>query len=94
MSITKKIIISALTSQTDISYSSASSITNDFFEQIKNILASGRDVKFSGYGNFVIKEKKARLGRNPKTGKSALISARKVVTFKAGPKLKSVIAKP
>jgi integration host factor subunit alpha len=45
-------------------------------------------VKLSSFGNFVLRAKSARPGRNPKTGEEVIISARKVVTFKAGPKLK------
>jgi integration host factor subunit alpha len=62
-----------------------------FFEEVRKSLEKGEDVKLSGFGNFQIKNKKARPGRNPKTGESVLIKARRVVTFKAGQKLKSRI---
>ncbi|HIE77648.1 MAG TPA: integration host factor subunit alpha [Candidatus Thioglobus sp.] len=88
MSITKKNIADELVNQVGLSNVQALDITNEFFNQIKNSLASGIDVKISGFGNFVVREKSARPGRNPKTGEDVLISARKVVTFKAGPKLK------
>ena len=51
-------------------------------------MVEGRDVKLSGFGNFILKDKKSRPGRNPKTGEEVQISARRVVTFKAGQKLR------
>ncbi|WAI11896.1 MAG: integration host factor subunit alpha [Buchnera aphidicola (Macrosiphum albifrons)] len=62
-----------------------------FFEEVKKSLEKGEDVKLSGFGNFQIKNKKARPGRNPKTGEIFLVTARRVVTFKAGQKLKGKI---
>ncbi|QIQ41737.1 MAG: integration host factor subunit alpha [Buchnera aphidicola (Microlophium carnosum)] len=62
-----------------------------FFEEVKKSLEQGEDVKLSGFGNFQIKNKKSRPGRNPRTGEFCLITARRVVTFKAGQKLKSKI---
>ncbi len=88
MSVTKKNIADLLSKQMGISYSQALLITNDFFDTIKASLAKGEAVKLSGFGNFVVREKVARPGRNPKTGEPVIISARKVVTFKAGLKLK------
>ncbi len=88
MSITKKEIVNALVKSMDITHVQALSIAHDFFDQIKQMLASGESVKLSGFGNFVIREKSARPGRNPKTGEIVEISARKVVVFRSGPKLK------
>lgn len=93
MSITKKEIASALVKSMDITHVQALSIAHDFFDQIKQTLASGESVKLSGFGNFVIREKSARPGRNPKTGEIVEISARKVVVFRSGPKLKLVTQK-
>ena len=53
------------------------------------ILENGEEVKISGFGNFSLRDKKARVGRNPKTGEEKMISARRVVTFKTGQKLKA-----
>ena len=50
-------------------------------------------IKLSSFGNFILREKSERPGRNPKTGEEVMISARKVVTFKAGPKLKKATQK-
>lgn len=88
MSITKKNIVDLLVTQVDITHNQALLLTNDFFDTIKSTLAKGEDVKLSGFGNFVIRSKVARPGRNPKTGEPVTISARKVATFKAGIKLK------
>lgn len=60
-----------------------------FFEEIRKALESGENVKLSGFGNFILRDKKERPGRNPKTGEDIPISARRVVTFRAGQKLKS-----
>ncbi len=88
MSITKKNIADLLVEKIGMTHNQALSITNDFFDLIKGSLAKGEEVKLSGFGNFIVREKSARPGRNPKTGEQVMISARKVVTFKAGPKLK------
>lgn len=62
-----------------------------FFEEIINCLEEGNDLKISSFGNFVLRDKRQRMGRNPKTGEVAVISARRVVVFKPGHKLKSRI---
>lgn len=58
------------------------------FEAIKETLSRGEPVKISGFGNFVVREKKARVGRNPQTGRDIEISARRVLTFKPSQVLK------
>ena len=60
-----------------------------FFEEIRASLEKGETVKISGFGNFNLRDKSERPGRNPKTGEEIPITARRVVTFKAGHKLKS-----
>lgn len=59
-----------------------------FFEEIRSALERGDSVKLSGFGNFSLREKKSRPGRNPKTGENVAVSARRVVVFKAGQKLR------
>jgi len=61
------------------------------FEIMKDNLARGEKIKVSGFGSFAVREKKARKGRNPQTGEEILISARKVLTFKASQILKKVL---
>ena len=60
-----------------------------FFEEIRQALESNEQVKLSGFGNFDLRDKKQRPGRNPKTGEEIPISARRVVTFRPGQKLKA-----
>jgi integration host factor subunit alpha len=60
-----------------------------FFEEIRQALERGEQVKISGFGNFDLREKNQRPGRNPKTGEDIPISARRVVTFRPGQKLKA-----
>ena len=62
-----------------------------FFEIVRGSLAAGEDVKLSGYGNFNIRRKAPRPGRNPRTGEAIPIKARNVVTFHASHKLKSIV---
>ncbi len=67
----------------------AKEIVESFFEEIRSALESNEQVKLSGFGNFELRDKKTRPGRNPKTGEEIPISARRVVTFKPGQKLKA-----
>jgi integration host factor subunit alpha len=60
-----------------------------FFSEIRECLTDNEQVKISGFGNFDLRDKRERPGRNPKTGEEIPISARRVVTFKAGQKLKA-----
>lgn len=66
-------------------------IVDSLFEIMKSSLASGEKIKISGFGNFVVKEKNPRRGRNPQTGDEISISARKVLTFKASQVLRKTI---
>ena len=67
----------------------AKEIVEAFFEEIRLSLESNEQVKLSGFGNFDLRDKRSRPGRNPKTGQDIPISARRVVTFKPGQKLKA-----
>lgn len=69
----------------------AKEMVEAFFEQIRGALEGGQQVKLSGFGNFDLRTKKERPGRNPKTGLEIPISARRVVTFRPGQKLKARI---
>ena len=64
-----------------------------FFDEIRAALESGNQVKISGFGNFDLRDKNERPGRNPKTGEEIPISARRVVTFRPGHKLKQRVEK-
>ena len=63
-------------------------LTESFFEEVSRTLERNEIVKLSGFGNFVLWSKRARIGRNPKTGVPTTITARRVVTFKPGKKLR------
>lgn len=67
----------------------AKDIVDDFFEEVRQALEDGEQVKLSGFGNFDLRDKAERPGRNPKTGEEIPITARRVVTFKPGQKLKA-----
>ena len=67
----------------------AKEIVESFFEEIRSSLENNEHVKLSGFGNFELRDKNTRPGRNPKTGEEIPISARRVVTFKPGQKLKA-----
>ena len=81
-----------LASSEKIAKPEAKALIETFFSTLKDRLIDGEMVKISGFGNFVLHDKKARPGRNPKTGKAALIEARRVVTFRSGDKLKKRVA--
>ncbi len=61
------------------------------FEILKETLEKGEKVRISGFGNFVVREKRPRKGRNPQTGKETVIRGRRVVTFKPSPRLRKVM---
>lgn len=67
----------------------AREIVEMFYTEISEALEKNDNVKISGFGNFELRDKKSRPGRNPKTGEEVAISARRVVTFKPGQKLRS-----
>ena len=89
--ITKRDISDYLNSALGFTKQESKQLVEHFLEEIKIALKKGEEVKLSGFGNFVIHHKNQRPGRNPKTGEDVVISARSVVSFKAGPKLKGKI---
>jgi integration host factor subunit alpha len=70
----------------------ARKLANSCFEELIASLAVGENVRLSGFGNFDLRDKAARPGRNPKTGEDIAITARRVVTFRPGEKLKTRVA--
>ena len=87
--LTKADIAEQLFDQLGLNKREAKEVVELFFEEISRSLENNVQVKLSGFGNFELKEKKERPGRNPKTGEDVAISARRVVTFHAGQKLKA-----
>ncbi|HHJ1169729.1 TPA: integration host factor subunit alpha [Proteus mirabilis] len=72
-----------------VSKRDAKDLVEAFFEEVRRSLENGEQVKLSGFGNFDLRDKNQRPGRNPKTGEDIPITARRVVTFRPGQKLKS-----
>ena len=91
--LSKASIAEVLCSELNLSKVNAKKMIDQFFEEIRLLLEHGQQVKLSGFGNFNLRDKSERPGRNPKTGIAAPISARRVVTFKSGLKLKGSIRK-
>lgn len=69
----------------------ASELVEAVFDAMKDVLAEGEKIKISGFGNFVVRSKNQRMGRNPRTGSPIPISARRVLTFKPSQVLKSIL---
>ena len=90
--ITKADIVDYLNNELGLNKSECKILIEDFFDEIKNSLINNEEVKLSGFGNFELINKKERPGRNPKTGEDVTITARRVVTFRAGNKLRKKIA--
>tara|TARA_B100000579_G_scaffold47392_1_gene33039 strand:- start:362 stop:646 length:285 start_codon:yes stop_codon:yes gene_type:complete len=78
---TRNDLIEKIHSKVGVSMTDSSKLIEDIFDEIMLSLESGNDVKLSSFGTFLVKSKNSRIGRNPKTGVEANISARKVVTF-------------
>ena len=89
MTITKNSLVEVIHDEVGLNKREAKEFIEEFFEMIKGTLEEGNDIKFSGFGNFTLREKVARPGRNPKTGEEIPIKARRVVTFHSSQKLKS-----
>ena len=89
MALTKADMAEHLFEELGLNKREAKEIVEMFFEEIRSALARGEQVKLSGFGNFDLREKKERPGRNTKTGEEIPITARRVVTFRPGQKLKS-----
>ena len=91
MALTKFDIIKNLNYEIGLNKREAKELVDSFFDTIKKLLSQGKEVKLSGFGNFQLKDKSSRPGRNPRTGDDVEIKARRVVTFKSGQKLKESV---
>ncbi|MEN8260596.1 MAG: integration host factor subunit alpha [Pseudomonadota bacterium] len=89
MAVTKADFAERLFEELGLNKREAKEIVELFFEEIKTSLEEGDQVKISGFGKFDLRDKNTRPGRNPKTGEEIPITARRVVTFRPGQKLKS-----
>ncbi|MCE7506180.1 integration host factor subunit alpha [Polynucleobacter sp. IMCC30063] len=89
--VTKNELSEALFDQVGLNKREAKDMIDAFFDRIAESLEAGVEVKISGFGNFQLRNKSARPGRNPKTGQQIPIDARRVVTFHASQKLKEAV---
>jgi len=89
----KSELISAVAEKTDLTKKDAEKAVNALFKSIEEALARNDKVQLVGFGTFEIKERAARVGRNPRTGEEIKIPATRVPSFKAGKALKEAVAK-
>ena len=88
---TRSTLSEAVFKNVGLSRNESSSLVDSVFTEILKSLISGKDVKISSFGTFVVRRKRERIGRNPKTGQEVPITARNVVTFRASNVLKSKV---
>ena len=91
MALTKADLADEISLKIGLNKREAKELVEEFFKAIIHGLGKGKMVKLSGFGNFICRDKRSRPGRNPKTGEPVEITARRVVTFHAGQKLKSKV---
>ncbi|MDP2810404.1 MAG: integration host factor subunit alpha [Rhodocyclaceae bacterium] len=93
MTLTKAELADLLFDKVGLNKREAKDMVEAFFEEVRHALENGDDIKLSGFGNFQLRDKPQRPGRNPKTGEEIPITARRVVTFHSSQKLKSAVEK-
>ena len=89
MALTKADLTESLFDQLGFNKRESKEFVDCFFEEVRQTLEDGEYVKLSGFGNFELRDKNQRPGRNPKTGEEIPISARRVVSFKPGHKMRA-----
>jgi len=93
MTLTKAELADLLYEKVGLNKREAKDMVEAFFDEIRDVLEQGSNIKLSGFGNFQLRDKPQRPGRNPKTGEEIPITARRVVTFHASQKLKAEVEK-
>lgn len=88
---TKADIVEALYQKIGFSKKEAADLVELVFDTLKSTLSQGQKIKISGFGNFVVREKRSRIGRNPQTGETIEISARRVLTFRPSQVLRAEV---
>jgi len=88
---TKADIIESVYEKVGFSKKESAEVVEMVFDTIKETLERGEKIKISGFGNFIVREKKSRVGRNPQTGREIEISARRVLTFRPSQVLKNAL---
>ena len=89
---TRSTLSEAVYRNVGLSRNESATLVDSVFTEISNSLINGQDVKISSFGTFIVRNKKERVGRNPKTGEEVPITARQVVTFRASNVLKSEVS--
>tara|TARA_S200000501_G_C20425739_1_gene570020 strand:- start:258 stop:587 length:330 start_codon:yes stop_codon:yes gene_type:complete len=89
---TRSTLSEAVYRNVGLSRNESSALVDSVFNEISKSLIDGKDVKISSFGTFIVRNKKERIGRNPKTGEEVAITARQVVTFRSSNVLKSEVA--
>lgn len=89
MALTKADMAEHLFEELGLNKREAKDFVEMFFQELSHALEQGEEIKLSGFGNFSLRDKRQRPGRNPKTGEEIPITARRVVTFRPGQKLKA-----
>ncbi len=93
MTMTKAELVEMISEKTLFSRLESADLLEQVFEILKETLERGEKIKISGFGNFIVLEKRPRKGRNPKTGEELMISGRRVLTFKPSSKLRKALNK-
>jgi integration host factor subunit alpha len=91
VALTKADIVESIHTKLGFSKKEAADLVEMIFDQIKGTLSKSSKIKISGFGNFVVREKRSRTGRNPQTGESIKITARKVLTFRPSQVLRAEV---
>ena len=89
MALTKIDLVDMVYSELHMPKTKCINLVESFFDIIKDELAKGNGIMISGFGKWSVKQKRSRIGRNPQTGEKMILDARKVVTFKSSPTLRS-----
>jgi integration host factor subunit alpha len=93
MTLTKADIVEQVFEKVGLTKKEATDVVEFVFDSLKGQLQKGEKVKISGFGNFIVRQKKARVGRNPQTGEEMTITARSVLTFKPSQVLRAMLNK-
>ena len=93
MAITKAELVEILCEKTLFIRHESAELLEQVFAIMKETLEKGEMIKISGFGNFIVREKRLRKGRNPKTGEEITITSRRVLKFKASQKLRKILSK-
>lgn len=89
--LTKADMVEHIVRRLNLTHQQGRMLVDNFFNELSDSLIGGNEIKLSGFGNFELKDKNSRPGRNPKTGEEVAVSARRVVTFKAGQKFRQYV---